>query len=106
KKAIHGDGLSFYSELMDSKPGEEHDFVVFSSFEGPTLITKEGWKIRTVVKKHSFELYNLNEDFREENNLDEKYPDKLKQLKLMLLNACEGDLNNGLYSTQQSQMDI
>jgi len=106
KKAIHGDGLSFCSELMDSKPGEEHDFVIFSSFEGPTLITKEGWKIRTVVKKNSFELYNLNEDFREENNLAEKYPDKLKQLKLMLLNACEGDLNNGLYSTQQSQMDI
>ncbi len=106
KKAIQGDGLSFCSELIDSRPGAEHDFVVFSSFEGPTLITKEGWKIRTVVKKNSFELYNLNEDFREENNLAEKYPDKLKQLKLMLLNACEGDLNNGLYSTQQSQMDI
>jgi len=106
KKALQGDGLSFCSELIDSNPGAEHDFLVFSSFEGPTLITKEGWKIRSIIKKKSFELYDLNEDFREENNLAEKYPDKLKQLKLLLLDACEGDLNNGLYSPRKSQMDI
>jgi len=104
--ALNSDGISFYHELTRADPGTEHDFVVFSSFLGPTLITKDGWKIRSYLDKEAFELYYLPDDFREENDLAEKFPDKLKDLKNKLLKACDGDFNNGLYSSQKNQIKI
>lgn len=106
KKALQCDGLSFYSELTNHAPGPAHDFVVYSSFEGPTLITNDGWKVRSYLKKDRFELYNLNMDYREEYDLASEHPEKLSQLKDLLLEACEGDINNGLYSPKCSQIAI
>ena len=54
---------------------------------GSRSIYKDGWKAGTLhVKKQDFskdvwELYNLNEDFNERNNLAEKNPEKLKELQ-------------------------
>ncbi len=84
----------------------EHDHLVYSSFTGPTLITNDGWKIRTYLSKAIFELYYLPDDFREEHNLAEAYPKKLEALKKQLIAACDGDLNNGLFSPGKSQMRI
>ena len=96
-KTFESDGISFYKELIEENNDNEHEFIVYSSFTGPTLITDDGWKIRTHLEKDAFELYYLPDDFREENNLSEKYPKKLKNLKRKLLEACDGDFNNGLY---------
>ncbi|CAN0455611.1 unnamed protein product, partial [Scytosiphon promiscuus] len=49
------DGISFYDELINQGKGEEHEFVVYSSYTGPTLISDEGWKIRTDVEMGVFE---------------------------------------------------
>lgn len=102
--SLNSDGLSFYHELIQTDPGTEHEFVVFSSFLGPTLITKDGWKIRSYLDKKAFELYYIPDDFREENDLAGKFPDKLIELKDKLLEACDGDFNNGLYSSQKNQI--
>jgi arylsulfatase A-like enzyme len=99
------DGLSFYNELMEQKNGE-HAHLVYSSFTGPTLITNDGWKIRTYLSKAIFELYYLPDDFKEEHNLAAAYPEKLEALKKELLKACDGDLDNGLYSPGKSQINI
>jgi len=104
--SLNSDGISFYNELIQMDPGTEHEFVVFSSFLGPTLITKDGWKIRSYLGKNAFELYHLPDDFREENNLAEEFPDKLNELRSKLLKACDGDLKNGLYSSHKSQIKI
>ena len=104
--SLHSDGMSFYYELIQVDTGTEHEFVVFSSFLGPTLITNDGWKIRSYLVRNAFELYYLPNDFREENDLSEKYPEKLEDLKSKLLKACDGDFNNGLYSSQKNQMKI
>lgn len=106
EKAFKCDGLSFCSELLNEASGPEHEYLVYSSFEGPTLITNDGWKIRTVLKKNVIELYDLNTDFREEHKLAEKHPEKLQELKDLLLEACEGDLSNGLYSWGRSQIPL
>ncbi|MCK5343143.1 MAG: sulfatase-like hydrolase/transferase, partial [Candidatus Heimdallarchaeota archaeon] len=106
ERSLHNDGISFYNELMEEDTEIEHEFVVFSSFLGPTLITNDGWKIRTYIEKNIFEIYNLQSDYREENDLAEKYPGKLKELKSLLLKACDGDLINGLYTPEQNQIDI
>ncbi|GHB84909.1 hypothetical protein GCM10007390_45190 [Persicitalea jodogahamensis] len=95
------DGVSFYGELLGDKGSEEHQYVVYASFIGPTLITRDGWKIRTYLKDNASELYYLPDDAREENELSGKYPEKLKILKSELLKACEGELSNGLYDTRK-----
>ena len=104
--SLHSDGISFFNELTHTDSEVEHEFVVFSSFSGPTLITKNGWKIRSYLDKNAFELYYLPDDFREETDLAEEFPDKLIELKTLLLKACDGDLKNGLYSSKKNQIKI
>lgn len=100
------DGISFYEELIEDKNYEGHQFIIYSSFIGPTLITNDGWKLRTYLKKDAFELYYLPNDFSEEKDLSKKFPDKLKELKKMLLNACDGDYNNGHFTYQKNVMPL
>ncbi len=103
---LNSDGISFYDELTQTDPGTEHEYVVFSSFSGPTLITSDGWKIRSYLGKNALELYFIPDDFREENDLAEKFPDKLNELKSKLLKACDGDYKNGHYSSGKNQIKI
>lgn len=95
------DGLSFAGEFSNRKIiSEKHDFIVFSSFEGPTLVTNEGWKLRSVIAHDIFELYYLPDDFKEEYDLSKNKPALAEELKNKLIEACDGDLKNGLYSTK------
>jgi arylsulfatase A-like enzyme len=91
------DGISFYRELTGGDNIDEHEFVVYSSYSGPTLISKDGWKLRSYLMKDAFELYYLPDDFQEKTDLAGKFPDKFEELKRKLLKACEGDFKNGLY---------
>ena len=103
-KAYKTDGISFYGELIEVKNDIEHEFVVYSSFIGPTLITNDGWKLRTYLTKDVFELYYLPDDPREETDLSGKFPEKLEKLKNNLLKACDGSFTNGLYSFKKNKM--
>ncbi len=96
-KKYKTDGISFYNEMIGENNQDVHKFVVYSSFLGPTLITENGWKLRTYLKKDAFELYFLPDDFREEKDLSKRFPDKLEELKSKLLEACDGDFKNGFY---------
>ena len=100
------DGISFFDEFTKKETGTGHEFIVYSSFLGPTLITNDGWKIRACLANNLFELYFLPDDYREENDLSEENPDKVKELKSELLKACKGDFNNGLYSHGKNQIKI
>ncbi|MEA3461906.1 MAG: sulfatase-like hydrolase/transferase, partial [Bacteroidota bacterium] len=104
--SFRSDGLSFYGELTGNGTEKEHDYIVFSSFTGPALLTSDGWKIRSYLKEDVFELYYLPDDFREEINLAEAKPVKLEELKQLLLLACDGDYRNGLYLPQKSQIAV
>ena len=95
---IKSDGKSFYRTLIGKEEAKSHDYLVYSSFLGPTLITNDGWKIRTYLPEDAFELYYLPNDLQERNDLSQKNPEKLGELKALLLKACEGDINNGLFS--------
>lgn len=105
-KVYKSDGISFYKELIEEANDDKHEFIVYSSFIGPTLITNDGWKIRTYLEKDAFELYYLPDDFREEKDLSNKYPDKLKELKNELLKACEGEFSNGHYTSQKNLIKL
>lgn len=105
KQKLKVDGISYYQELVGKKSKVSHEYLVYASFLGPTLITKDGWKIRAYIKQNTFEINYLPNDFREAHDLSKENPKKLAQLKNKLLEACDGDLNNGLYG-DKSQISL
>lgn len=88
------DGLSFYKELL-SQESEEHEYVVYASHKGPGLTRNDGWKIRYTTANNNFELYKLDEDYAEENELSATYPEKVFEYGKALLRECDGNLENG-----------
>lgn len=95
------DGLSFYNTLTQEGNDKSHEYVIYSSFQGPALITNDGFKLRTFLPRNAYELYHLSEDPQEKNNVAQKYPEKFKYLKEELLKACEGDFKNGHFTHQK-----
>ncbi len=95
-------GSSFYASLENAKAESLHKVQYYYIF-GNRAIYKDGWKAGAAHLPDSFavkkslgkdqkpadsnfdadvwELYNLNEDFNEHNNLAAKYPEKLAELK-------------------------
>jgi len=89
------DGVSYAKTLFGGK-SKERDYTVYSSKIGPGLATKKGWKLRYAIEHDIFQFYYLPDDYREENNLAAKYPERVEKLKTLLLKECSGDWNNGL----------
>lgn len=90
------DGISYYSILQNKESDQiKHDYIVYGSNEGPALISHDGWKIRYILKANRFQLFNIYDDYREENDLSGKYPEKVKELGEKMLKACDGNFNNG-----------
>ena len=52
-------------------------------------------KLRYINRTDSFQLYSLNDDYREENDLSADHPDLVSRLSKWMLNACDGDYQNG-----------
>jgi arylsulfatase len=94
-------GASLYTSLNNAKAESLHKVQYYYIF-GNRAIYKDGWKaaaahpdpftlLKTAGKNQTaeensfdndvWELYNLNEDFNERNNLAKKYPEKLEELK-------------------------
>ncbi|MGQ7946570.1 arylsulfatase [Flavobacterium sp. WC2509] len=94
-------GSSFYTSLNNAKAESLHKIQYYYIF-GNRAIYKDGWKAgaahpdpflgqKTATQNQKpsankfdddvWELYNLNEDFNERNNLAAKYPEKLAELK-------------------------
>jgi arylsulfatase A-like enzyme len=92
------DGVSFLSALKNGKPSMQHDAIAFASPMGPALITNDGWKLRYFAPKKIFQLYYLPKDYKEENDLAGKYPDKVNSLIKLLTEKCDGDLDSGWFN--------
>jgi len=99
------DGLSYFPELIGKKASKLHDFIVFSSFQGPALVTQDGWKLRYYAPKDIYQLYYLPDDYREEKELSEKHTEMLERLKVELIKACGGDIKNGWFSYQSGILE-
>jgi arylsulfatase A-like enzyme len=110
------DSLSYLPLLQGKDEAPEHDYIVYASFNGPALVTKDGWKLRVILKLDQaidysgfgddldaynaktgpiYQLYDLNVDIEERENLAERHPEKVKQLLGCLLKECDGNLVHG-----------
>jgi|TARA_B110000037_G_scaffold216358_1_gene275255 hypothetical protein len=88
------DGISFYNELLQTSDTPGHKFITYSSYTGATVITKDGWKLRTYITKSPFKLNYLSNDFREEKDLSSENHTKKGALKKLLLEVSDGDFKN------------
>ncbi len=92
------DGISLLPLLTGDDSEVAHDYTVNASMYGATIVTKEGWKLRNYHAKNLFQLYYLPDDYREENDLAEQFPEKVEALKEILIEECNGDLSNGAFT--------
>lgn len=89
------DGQSFVSSLRGTDRHRDKPYVVFAGIEGPALVQEDGWKVRYVVAQRRFQLFNLNHDRTEANDLTGQNPDKVRELGTLLLQECDGNFLNG-----------
>ena len=90
------DGISLLPTLQEQPEIQQsHDYIVYASRLGPALVTSDGWKLRYINRTDSFQLYNLEEDYREEKDISTEHPDLVNRLSDWLRNACDGDYQNG-----------
>ncbi len=82
------DGISFLPTLRKQSNHEKHDYMYweFSGYGGQQAIRMGKWKaIRTDLRRkkadHSWELYNLEEDIGETNNVADKHPEIMEKIK-------------------------
>lgn len=90
------DGISYWPVVARRQKLPEKRYIVFGSNYGPAIVMNDGWKLRYYRKDELFELYNLHADPRETTDLSAEYPEKTEELKMLLLQECEGDLGNGV----------
>lgn len=95
------DGISLLPIWTSKDVAVEHDYTVNASMLGGTIISKEGWKLRHHYLRDVFQLYYLPDDYREERDLSSDYPEKVEELKRLLIEASGGDLANGYFTYQK-----
>jgi arylsulfatase A-like enzyme len=109
------DGISYLPALRGDENAPQHDHSVYSSYYGPSLVSAEGWKLRTFIRRDKivdfsmfgttledlgdaivYQLYNLREDPAEKVDLSAAHPERVKGLLGKLLKECDGNLVNGM----------
>jgi arylsulfatase A-like enzyme len=96
QKPIEGTSMLYTFEKKNTKAPSRHKIQYFEMFANRALYN-DGWIASTTPKRlpwdmvkpmsknpaddYSWELYNLNEDFSQANDLAKKYPQKLKELQ-------------------------
>jgi len=83
------DGISFKNTLLNSKQ-KPHDFLYweFPSYNGQQAVRIGKWK---GIRKNIFdgnmkiELYNLEKDLKEKNNISDQHPNIIKEIENIML---------------------
>jgi arylsulfatase A-like enzyme len=108
------DGVSFLPALRGDAHAPQHDYIVYASQYGPSLVTADGWKLRTYINRDrivdfstfgasfaelapavTLQLYNLRVDPAEERDLAAAEPARVERLLGQLLRECDGNLVHG-----------
>lgn len=88
QEPIEGTSLAYTIDAENKNVPERHN-IQYNESTGSFSIYKDGWKasfpkewVGKVLKKSDevLHLYNLKEDFNEQNDLAGKYPEKLREL--------------------------
>ncbi|MFI3321805.1 MAG: sulfatase-like hydrolase/transferase [Rikenellaceae bacterium] len=76
---------SYYSLLLDSRNKlPENRYVLVDSYEGPSLMMNDGWKLRYSNVIGSYELFDIRNDYKESKDLAKMFPDRVAEMKAIL----------------------
>jgi arylsulfatase A-like enzyme len=89
------DGQSLVNVFCGNAFQRQKPYVVFAGVEGPALVAEDGWKVRYVIAQRRFQLFDLSQDYREENDLACAHPEKVRELGTKLIKECDGNMLNG-----------
>ena len=82
------DGISMLPTLLSKKGQKQHEYLYweFHELNGREALRCGKWKLirQPVVGNTVLELYNLDEDIHEDNNLAETYPEQVAELTKVL----------------------
>lgn len=82
------DGISFLPTLFSKKGQKQHKYLYWEFHEqnGREALRSGNWKLirQPIVGNTLLELYDLSKDLHEDNNLAEKYSQKVKELEKLL----------------------
>src|SRR5256884_9036939 len=100
QKPIEGVSMAYTFDQANAKAPSKRDTQYFEMFANRGIY-HDGWmanttpfapvwelgtgKLPDVINGYKWELYNLNEDFSQYNNLADKMPDKLKEMQALFL---------------------
>lgn len=84
------DGISFLPTLVDQQSQKEHEFLYweFPSYQGQQAVRLGKWKgIRKDIFKGNIniELYDLNNDISEQNNIADMNPEVVEQIERIMV---------------------
>ena len=77
---IPSEGMSLLPVFKTGKRNG-HREICFEHFNEKAMIDKAGWKIVMPAESKKWELYNLNVDRSELDNLAEQYPERVKEME-------------------------
>ncbi len=82
------DGVSLLPTLFSQDGQQQHEYLYweFHELNGREALRSGQWKLirQPVVGETILELYNLDEDIHEDNNLATMYPEKVEELTVIL----------------------
>ncbi|SDZ88594.1 sulfatase-like hydrolase/transferase [Pedobacter hartonius] len=81
------DGASLYSAIKGTKTAGKDRFLYWEFFENGFEQAVRYGKWKAVVRKSKLELYNLQDDIGEKNDIATLHPDIVKQIETYLLTA-------------------
>lgn len=80
-------GISYLPTLTGKGRQCKHDYIYYEFYErgGKQSVMRDGWKLvrlnMSYPEKYKEELYNIDNDISEENNLIDRYPEKAANLR-------------------------
>lgn len=89
------DGISLLPALAEGRPLTKERDIVYSSYQGPAIVSADGYKVRFNHAAQDYDMYNLLADPQERHNIAAEEPERFAALKARLLEACDGDIKKG-----------
>ncbi|MEP2776865.1 MAG: arylsulfatase [Luteolibacter sp.] len=90
------DSISYLPTLLGEDQAEKHEYVVvnneFNKMGSSALIARDGFKLIEINrKKDDYQLYDIKSDNEERHNIASKYPERVSELKAILLEQLDSD---------------
>ena len=92
------DGISFYNALTNSGVQKQHEYLFweFAGYNGQVAVRMDNWKMiwKNINNGNkAVELYDLDKDIQEKNNIMEQHPEMLKKFHEILKKEHETPVN-------------